>query len=541
MRKIKKILLVYPPVTRPIDFSAKVVKVTMFLPLGIAYLGAVIEKTGDFDLEILDCLSEGNTDEGVLIKGGEQIRYGLTNKVIEKRIKDFSPDVIGVPCLFSAMQMDMANICRIAKNVNPAIKTVAGGAHAGLMGADLLREYNEVDFVIVGEAEVSFLNLLMALEDGTGLSGLNGLAYRENGTIKYIPKIEYIEDLDSIPFPARHLFNMNKYFNNAKSHGFFRNTPFTQIITSRGCPLKCTFCALGAHWGNRQRLRSAKNVLDEIEYLIREYGIKEIHFEDDNLLADKKRSIELFDGMVERNFNIKWQVPSGIAVYTLNEEILSKMRASGCYSISLAIESGNQEVVSKLMNKPVNLKIVPNLVKGIRENGIDVRGFFIIGYPDETKANIRQTIDFARELELDWAYFSIASPLPYTEMYNTCIEKGYIKKEDFDSVRSFHRSIIRTPEFDPEYLENIREEAIVDVCFHNNPNLLKYNVDKAIEDFKDVLSRYPHFDFANYCLGEAYIKKGERNNAINAYRNTLMINPSYKMAIERLGELGVEV
>jgi len=541
MKRIRKVMLVYPPVTRPIDFSAKVVKVTMFLPLGIAYLGAVIEKTGNYDLEILDCLSEGNTDEGVLLKDGEQIRYGLTDEVIAERIKEFSPDVVGVPCLFSAMQMDMANICRIAKNVKPSIKTVVGGAHAGLMAADLLREYNEVDFVIVGEAEVSFLNLIMSLEDGPGFSSLNGLAYRENGSINFIPKTEYIEDLDSIPFPARHLFNMNKYFNNAKSHGFFRNTPFTQMITSRGCPCKCTFCALGAHWGSRQRLRSAKNVLDEIEHLIVEYGIKEIHFEDDNLLADKRRSIELFDGMVERNFDIKWQVPSGIAVYTLNEEILSKMKASGCYSISLAIESGNQEVVSKLMNKPVNLNIVPSLVKSIRENGIDVRGFFIIGYPDETKETIRQTIDFARELELDWAYFSIASPLPNTEMYNTCMKKKYIKEEDFDPVRSFHRSIIHTPEFDPEYLENVREEAIVDVCFHNNPNLLKYNVDKAIEDFKDVLRRYPHFDFANYCLGEAYIKKGKKNKAISAYKNTLTVNPSYQMAIERLKELGVQI
>lgn len=287
-------------------------------------------------------------------------------------------------------------------------------------------------------------------------------------------------------------------------------------------------------------MRSSANILDEIEYLIKRYGIKEIHFEDDNFTANKKRAIELFDGMIERGFNIKWHSPSGVAVYTLDDELIERMKASGCYSITLAIESGNQWVVSKLMNKPVNLRIVPRLVKKIRESGMDVRGFFMIGYPGETKETIKETVRFARELELDWAYFSIASPLPNTKMYKTCIEKGYIKEGDFDPIRSFHRSIIHTPEFTPEYLYKVREEAIIDVCFRNNPNLLKYNTERAIEDFKDVVSHYPHFDFANFYLGEACYKKNDKKNAIKAYKDTLSINPSHKMAIKRLTELGVK-
>lgn len=286
-------------------------------------------------------------------------------------------------------------------------------------------------------------------------------------------------------------------------------------------------------------MRSAKNVLDEIESLIKNYGIKEIHFEDDNLTADKKRAIEMFDGMVEREFDISWHVPSGIAVNTLDDEIIEKMGISGCYSIALAIESGNQEVVTKLMNKPVNLKAVPNIIKKIRKAGMDARGYFIIGYPGETKENIQQTVDFARSLELDWAYFSIASPLPNTKMYKTCIEKGYIKEEDFDAIRSFHRSIIRTSEFDPEYLNEVREDAIINVCFRNNPNLLKYNVDRAIEDFKNVVNHYPHFDFANFYLGEAYLKKGDVDKALDYYRRTLAVNPLYNEAKQRLADYGV--
>ena len=306
------------------------------------------------------------------------------------------------------------------------------------------------------------------------------------------------------------------------------------MITSRGCPCKCSFCALGAHWGNCQRKRSARNILDEMEALIRKYGIQEFHFEDDNLTADKKRAIELFNGMIDRKFNIVWHAPSGIAAYTLDAEIVERMAASGCYSITLGIESGSQQVLTKLMHKPVDLKKLPALVQVIRKHKIDVRGFFILGFPGETKEDMKRTIDYARGLELDWAYFSIFSPLPKTEIYRVCLEKGYIKEGDFDPIRSFHRSIVHTPEFTPEDLYQIREEAIIDICFRNNPNLRKYDVDTAIENFSLVVRRYPHFDFANFYLAEAYMKKGDREKGAAYYRKTLEANPAHQEAIARL-------
>jgi radical SAM superfamily enzyme YgiQ (UPF0313 family) len=213
------------------------------------------------------------------------------------------------------------------------------------------------------------------------------------------------------------------------------------------------------------------------------------------------------------------------------------MKDSKCYSVTLAIESGSQHVISKLMNKPVNLKKVPDLVKTIRKVGLEVRGFFILGYPDETKETIRKTIEFAKKLELDWSVFSIASPIPNTQMYKTCIEKGYFKEKDFDPIRSFHTSIINTPEFTTKDLAEMREEAIIDINFRNNPNLIKYDVDKAIESFQQVLKHYPHFDFANYYLGEAYLKKGDKNMAMDSYKRALSFNPLYKGAKERLKEL----
>lgn len=538
MKKIKKILFIAPPVTRPSDFSSKVSRVSVFFPLGIAYIASYLETHGDYEIEVLDALIEGDVHEGRSIDEGNSIRYGLTDDEIEEYVKDCAPDVVGVSCLFAAIEKDAINVCRIVKKVNSDIVTVVGGAHAGAVAFDLIDRRKEIDFVIQGEAEIVFHELILAIESGSGFKELDGIAYRQGDTSLLQPKTKYIENLDSLPFPARHLFDVEKYFEKASAHGTNKLFPYTQMITSRGCPFNCTFCALGNHWGKKQRMRSAKNVLDEMEYLIKTYGVREIHFEDDNLTADKKRALEIFDGIIERKFDIIWVVPSGMAVAALDEELLRKMKESHCYSVTLAIESGNQWVVSKLMRKPVNLKNVPDLVKTIKKVGLEAKAFFIIGYPDETKETIWQTVNFARELELDWAVFSIASPIPNTEMFKTCIEKGYFKEEEFDVVRSFHTSIINTPEFTTQELAEIREEAIIDVNFRNNPNLRKYDVDKAIESFLQVLKHYPHFDFANYYLGEAYLRKGDIEKAVSSFRQTLLLNPSHAEASRRLDELG---
>lgn len=536
-RSIDKVMFIAPPVNRPFDFSSKVSRVSVFFPLGIAYIAAYLEMHGKYEIKILDALIEGDTIEGTTIEGGSKIRYGLTDGEIEECIRRYSPDVVGVSCLFAAIEEDAVNVCKIVKRINPNIITILGGAHAGAVAYGLVDRCNEIDFVIQGEAEVAFHELLLAIENDKGFEELNGVAYRQNKTTRLIPKTRYIEDLDSLPFPARHLFNMNKYFEKASAHGTNKLSPYTQMITSRGCPFNCTFCALGNHWGSKQRMRSAKNVLDEMEYLVKKYGIKEIHFEDDNLTADKKRALEIFDGIIERGFDIIWIVPSGMAVAALDEELLVKMKASHCYSVTLAIESGSQWVVSKLMRKPVNLRKVPDLVNLVKKVGLEVKAFFILGYPDETKETIKETVEFAKKLELDWSVFSIASPIPNTEMYKRCIEKGYFKEEQFDPIRSFHTSIINTPEFTTEDLAEIREEAIIDVNFRNNSNLIKYDVNKAIESFLQVLKHYPHFDFVNYYLGEAYLKKGDIDKALESYRNTLALNPSHKEAKERINEL----
>lgn len=523
VQKIKRILLIEPPVTRPMDYSAATVRVSPFFPLGLGYLAAMLRQNG-YVVAILDCLLEG-FELGEQEYDGNKLRYGLLDAEIVERIGSFHPDLVGVSAIFSAKDFDAKNICRLVKQTYPEVPTVLGGPHAGSAHREIMSEEGAVDFVIIGEGEESFLALLEALQSPRGVGGIDGLGYREGGVVHTNRKLQYIQNLDLIPFPARDLVDMKKYFRLGLAHDRFRNRPFTQMITSRGCPFRCTFCALGKHWGPVQRLRSAANVLSEIDILVNDYGVREIHFEDDNFTANKPRALAIFQGLQERDYKIAWTVPTGMAVASLDEELLAKMAASGCYSVTLAIESGNQGVLTKLMRKPVSLKRVPSLVKAIRSHGMLAKGFFILGYPGETKDTIRQTVDFAKSLELDWAFFFIATPLPYTEMYEMALREGYIEYGDFNPLTSLHESIIKTPEFNNEYLTNVREEAIIDINFRNNSNLLKYNVDQAIADFEYVLGLYPHFDFAHQALGEAYLKKGSIEKACASWQWALKINP----------------
>jgi radical SAM superfamily enzyme YgiQ (UPF0313 family) len=230
-----------------------------------------------------------------------------------------------------------------------------------------------------------------------------------------------------------------------------------------------------------------------------------------------------------------------MAGFALDEDILERMRDSGCYSVTMAIESGVPRVVNRLMAKPLRLEKVPGIIQSIRKLGMEAKGFFMLGYPGETRAEIEQTVRFAKALELDWTYFFITSPLPGTRLWDICAKEGYIETKDFDPTRSFYESIIRTPEFNPEYLQELREKAIIDMNFKNNPNLIKYDVERAIDSIGLVAKLYPHFVFANYFLAKAYEKKGDNAHALEYYRRAQKIDPQYEAVAEDIKRMAAVV
>ena len=445
-RDIQKLLLIQPPFTLLRD-EAKGCQV----PLGLGYLAAVMKPR--LQVHILDAVVEGYATEVKV--DSERFTYGLTDQEIRAALSGYAPDLVGVSCLFSTQWRNAHRICQLAKEVNPETLTVMGGAHPSAAPMQTLVDQN-VDFVVTGEGEQVFPQLVEAVRTGQPISDVAGIAYRDGSGVKINSRKSFIEDLDALPFPARHLLPMSKYFTIDRPHGTMsRFSPNTSMITSRGCPAHCVFCSIQGVWGRTFRARSAENVLAELELLVRDYGVREVHFDDDNLTYDQMRARQIFDGMVERGLHLAWTAPNGLAIHTLNDQLLEAMKASGCYRLHLAVESGDPEVLQRIIRKPLRLEKVPQIVASAKRLGLEVDAFFVIGLPGETRDQIRRTFEYADRLQADHVAFYIATPYPGTDLEALCRAQGYISPNlAFDDLR-VRRGNIATPEFTGAELERM--------------------------------------------------------------------------------------
>ncbi|MFH0778918.1 MAG: radical SAM protein, partial [Candidatus Eisenbacteria bacterium] len=224
--------------------------------------------------------------------------------------------------------------------------------------------------------------------------------------------------------------NMKKYFAIDTPHGAMpRRRPVAPVLTSRGCPARCVFCASHRVHGRTFRGHSPERVLKEISHLVGRYGAREIQFEDDNLTYDRERALGIFRGIQHAGLDITWTAPNGLAVWRLDEELMVEMKRSGCYLVNLAIESGVGRVLKEVIHKPLNLEKVRQIVATLRRLDIGVSGFFVVGFPGETREEIKQTFRYVEELKLDNVNYSIAIPLPGTELYRICEKKGLLSRD----------------------------------------------------------------------------------------------------------------
>jgi len=453
-------------------------------PLGLAYIGAVLERA-NYSVSIIDVAAEGFHARKKLIGGC--VRIGLGYNEIERKIRQFSPHIVGVSCLMSSQFEDTMKICRLVKKIDSAISTVVGGEHPSATPRESLDD-PAVDFVVIGEGEYTMRELVAAIANNGGYSAIDGLAYRQSGQVIINPKTRFISNLDELPPPARHLLPMQIYFKeNTPQSGTSLRSPNTSMITSRGCTARCVFCATSRFWGNRFRPRSVSSVLDEMEQLVTEYGIREIQFIDDNLTLDKKRALQLFEGMIARGLNLTWNTPQGIAAWSLDEKVLTAMKRSGCYEITLAIESGVQRVLTEIIHKPLRLEIVPPLVQTAKRLGILTKAYFVVGFPGESLNDIRATLEFARRLQLDAAGIFIATPLPGTDLYRQCKECGYLAKDFSYTHINYSNGNILTPEFNPTEVERLVSQYLLRI----NIGLLLRSPSRFFKKYGGLLRRKP--------------------------------------------------
>ncbi len=452
--------------------------------LGLAYIAAVLEQEG-YQVKILDVAAEDFHHVEVL--QGEIIRIGIGYEEIEKRIRSFAPDAVGVSCLISNQSAEMVRLCELVKSIDKDILTIVGGEHPSALPEDALKN-ESIDFVVIGEGEYTTRDLLNHVVKGTDYSSLDGFAYRDGDRIVVNPKTTFIENLDMLPLPARHLLPMDTYFKiNLPQTGTSWKSPNTSIMTSRGCSARCIFCATSKFWGNRHRVRSVDKVLDEMELLVKTYGIKELQFIDDNLTLEKERAMQIFQGMIDRKLNLVWNTPQGIALWSVDDEVLKKMKESGCYEITFAVESGDERVLKEIIRKPVRLETIEPLVKSARKLGFITKGYFVVGLPGETLQDMEKTFAFARALAFDAAGIFIATPLPGTELYRLCNEKGYMKKDFSFQRATYARGNIDTPDFTSAQVEKLVSKNMLEI----NLGLLFRNPGKFLKKYARILTGNP--------------------------------------------------
>lgn len=382
-------------------------------------------------------------------------KANLSKEDFAEIIRAEKPDVVGISVLTNEYGDSGLVAAEIIKKINPSITIVFGGVHATSNPHSIIKS-NFVDYVVVGEGEYVFRDLCKYLS-GVDSIPIKGVLYCKNGKIVDSGRADFIKDLDKLPLPSYYKVNFMNYATEIQRESVDRprDMPYARIQTSRGCPFNCCFCEVATISGKVPRVRSPENIMNEIRWLVKEYGIKYIIFDDDNLFIYKDRAKKLLQMMIDSKLNLKWNAIA-VAIFKLDEEILEFMKKSGCQYIDVAIESGVERVLKDIIHKPLDLEYAKKMVKKIKDLGIDVAANFVIGFPGETWNEIRQTIKFAEELGVDYTKIFIATPLPNTELYRVAKSKGYLI-EDF----SFNRHLwtdgsIVTEEFRPQDLRILR-------------------------------------------------------------------------------------
>jgi anaerobic magnesium-protoporphyrin IX monomethyl ester cyclase len=452
-----RVCLINPPRIHPRAWG----KPCVLQPLDIAYIAAVLEN--QHKVCIIDAPAEGWRNLEKI--NSKKYRLGLTNKEIEARIKKLSPDIVVITIPFLGWWKTAFEAASVIKDVDRDIITILVGLHPSTRPAECLNHPN-INFVVIGEPEQTVLELLSVLEQGNAedLKRVKGIAFIKGGETIITPPRPFIQNLDSLPFPARHLLPMTTYFAAVKENplrGVIRK-PWAAMITSRGCPHNCIFCSNHIIKGKKWRARKPENVVDEVEQLVNKYQIRQLDFEDDNLTLDKKRMENICDLIVERGLDIEWYTPNGVRADNLDESLLTKMAASGCKKIRIAPESGVQCVVDQILKKNLDLKKVENAIVLARKVGIEVGCFFILGAIGETKEDIKATIRYAhklRKLGADRFYFSYATPLYGTELYEQAKRGDFLKEGFNDEALAAAEPVIETPEFTTADLQKLCIEA----------------------------------------------------------------------------------
>ncbi|MCL4429396.1 MAG: B12-binding domain-containing radical SAM protein [Chloroflexi bacterium] len=397
-------------------------------PLGLAYVAAALEKNG-YPVEIYDNYLLGRPIEEVKAE-------------ISKR----KPEIVGITCS-SLTYSRCVEMAKAVKEAYPSCKVVVGGPHASYMPETLL-QHNEVDFVVVGEGEAAMVNLAASTLKGDPKSvstAIPGVACKIAGeTVKTPP--QFISDLDTIPFPARHLLPMKMY---DRALPYIDVKPVDTMSILRGCPYQCAYCETRELWGSSCRAFSPQRVVDEIKHMSENYGTRGIYFVGDNFTINKTRTQELCRKIKENKLDLKWTCETRADL--INREVLSDMKSAGCQTIFFGVESGSERIQQKL-NKNIDLQEVKQAFDLTRQVGIRTATSFMLGIPGETVEDMHATFKFAKSLNADVCMFNIYIACPGSKLYDEVVSQHLYDQMDNYLAR------VKTPDFDYDVLVKIQRD-----------------------------------------------------------------------------------
>ena len=415
-----KILLAVPPRARKSIFH-------IIPPLGLGYLSAALKREG-MEVELLNSIKDGLDQDRFIDRAGEM-----------------EPDVVGYQVFTSDVKPVRELSARI-KSIHPRVVQVVGGYHPSAVPERSMEiDFPDVDFAFAGEAETGFPILLKKLERGEGgFEDVPGLVWRRDGGV-VVNAPHFVQDLDRLGMPDWELINPLEYQKTLTTI-MIKAVPFAPILASRGCPYRCTFCSAHRVSGRRVRVRSAENVVAELDYLHNRFRIKEFQVQDDNFTWDRDFVMKFCDLLTSEGRKYYWSFPNGMRLNTLDRELLSRMKEAGCYSINIGIESGSDRVL-KMIKKSLKVSEIREKIRLIREAGLPVTASFVIGFPGETLEDIRKTEELILSEDFFAAHIFMFHPLPGTEAFDQLVESGEIDEDylGFDADHSSFADAVYSP------------------------------------------------------------------------------------------------
>ncbi|MBA3047747.1 B12-binding domain-containing radical SAM protein [Patescibacteria group bacterium] len=505
-----KILFIIPPYFNIEDFLNPKNNQTLpvfTIPYGILSMEAYIKAnaTKEVAVELLDL----NTEAYKIAKNNlnaTNIQKDLMSIVLEKL--QSPTDIVGISALFNNSYEYLKELTYTIKKAPMPPLCIVGGGLASNLYQRVLNDFPLIDGVCFAEGEIPLIDLINSDNFPHLLNEHPSWITKETLKDGKIPRASYVENLDNIPMSDYSLVDLNNYNGRSldKQYCNQNNKREISIHTSRGCPFNCVFCANSSVHGKMIRYMSEKRVISEVDNMINNFGMNVLLIEDDHFLSNKKRAARILAELNRRNIRIEF--PNGIAVHAIDEEIGKLLKEAGVTTVQLAVESCSDYVLEKIINKPHRVFQIRKTTKILKENGIFVHAFIVLGLPNEMDEHRKESLEIIKEIGFDWVYFFIAAPIAGSRLYKVCVENNYLVEKDFKN-HIVSKGSIKAPGVDPDEIEKIAYKMNLDVNFVNNSNVLLGLYDRALPYFIHISNKYPKHALAHYVLMNIYKQKKE--------------------------------